>query len=796
MHLSFKLAALLVIAGVLININSFSNNITPINITQKGSLSGTVKDATTQAPLAKATISFPDLKLSFSSNDNGAYHIQSLPNGTFTVEVSHIGYRSFIGQLTINNTTVKDFVLQQTVVENEHVTVTGVSSSTNLKTTPYHISIINQRQLNQSAGTNLLDAVAMQPGVSIVTTGPAIAKPFIRGLGYNRVVTINDGIRQEGQQWGDEHGIEIDEYSTQKIELLRGASSLMYGSDAIGGVLNIQTHTPVESNTVKANITTGFNSNNKMYGAMANVTGNINGFNWNAYGSLKNAGDYKNKFDGTVLNSRFNEKNFGGLLGLNRSWGFTHLLFSNFDQTIGMIEGERDANGNLVLESNTPSAYKRKPLVPYQQVQHFKTALDNSFSLNNGSRITATLAFQRNQRREFGDVANPNTPEAFFDLKTLSYNMAYHLPVVEDWKTTIGVAGMSQTNTNRAEEAIIPNYNLFDFGLYTFSHKKINKTNISGGLRFDTRSLNNKAMMDEGNLKFAALKKTFSNFSGSAGIAQELSGAVIFKANIAKGFRAPNQAELSSNGAHEGTNRYEIGNPNLKSENSFSVDAGLEVNTLHVSLNIAPYFNHISNYIFYQKLLANAGGDSIIDNNIVFKYGQQSARLYGLEMNFDIHPHPLDWLHFENSFSFTRGRFTKPVDGSYNLPLIAPARLLTDIRAEFPNQLSALKNAYIKFEIDNNWAQTNFFSGYETETATKAYTLLNAGIGSDIFIAKKRIASLFISVNNITDAAYQNHLSRLKYLDENVITKRNGVFNMGRNFSARLIIPFEWRIAR
>ena len=144
---------------------------------------------------------------------------------------------------------------------------------------------MRKEDLLQSATTNIIEALAKQPGVSALSTGPAIAKPVIRGLGYNRVLTINDGVRQEGQQWGDEHGIEIDESSVSKVEVLKGPASLIYGSDAIAGVINIITNVPVENNTIKANILSNYQSNNNLRLLNANIAGNVNGFNWNLYSS-------------------------------------------------------------------------------------------------------------------------------------------------------------------------------------------------------------------------------------------------------------------------------------------------------------------------------------------------------------------------------------------------------------------------------------------------------------------------------------------------------------------------------
>ncbi|HOZ98502.1 MAG TPA: TonB-dependent receptor [Niabella sp.] len=651
--------------------------------------------------------------------------------------------------------------------------------------------------MQQSSGTSLLDVVAKAPGVSIVSTGPAIAKPVIRGLGYNRVVTINDGIRQEGQQWGDEHGLEVDEYSAQKIELLRGPSSLMYGSDAIGGVINIMTNVPIAINTIQTNISGSFNANNGLWGQYANVAGNLHGFSWNVYGSNKSAEDYKNKFDGQVLNSRYKEKNFGGYLGLNKSWGFSHFIFSQFNQNPGIVEGERGEDGNFVLDGYDNSKeiwHTRKPLIPNQSIQHTKFALDNSFYLKDAGRLGLLLGFQQNKRKEFGSVDDPKMPDAYFDLQTLNYNAVYHLPEFKNWKTSVGINGMQQQNSNKADEALIPDYQLFDFGLYSVVSKTFAQTTISGGLRFDSRNISSNLRMDEEEIKFERFKKRFSNFSASMGLSHTLNELILIKANLSRGFRAPNISELAANGEHEGTNRYELGDRNLISELSTAFDIGLQINTDHVSVTFSPFINKINNFIFYNKLLSNSGADSLTDGIATFRFNQQNATMMGIEAMLDIHPHPLDWLHFENTFSFIRGRFSQPVDGSRNLPLIAPASLLTELRADIPRFLKMFNGAFGKLEVNTVATQHKYFSGFDTETATKGYVLLNLSMGTDVEIAGRKILSLYVAMNNIGNVAYQSHLSRLKYASVNEATGRQGVFNMGRNLNARIIIPFSWNL--
>jgi iron complex outermembrane receptor protein len=210
--------------------------------------------------------------------------------------------------------------LSSTFIENEAVTITAVGNATSIRKAPIPITRVNKSELLTTASSNIIDAISRQPGVSQVTSGPAVSKPVIRGLGYNRLVVINDGVRQEGQQWGDEHGIEIDENSVNRVEIVKGPSSLIYGSDAMAGVLNIITTAPVPVNTVKANFLSSYNTNNKQRSFFGSIGGNQNGFNWNAWGDLTAAADFKNKYDDRVWNSKFNSKNFGGYLGYNGSW--------------------------------------------------------------------------------------------------------------------------------------------------------------------------------------------------------------------------------------------------------------------------------------------------------------------------------------------------------------------------------------------------------------------------------------------------------------------------------------------
>lgn len=774
----------------------------------KGGFSGKISDAKTGAPISGASIYFQDIKTGTTTNSEGLFIFQHLPEGKHLIEISHIGYKTISEYIDIVAETKKDYVLTESVVENSAVIVTGTNGATQLKKVPFQVTVLRKEELLQSSSTNIIESLSKKPGISTISSGPAISKPVIRGLSSNRVLTINDGVRQEGQQWGDEHGIEIDEASVNKVEILKGPASLIYGSDAMAGVINIITNVPVSNNTIKANVLSGYQTNNNQKLFHANIAGNTSGFNWNLYGSSVTAADYKNENDGKVFNSKFNQHNFGGYAGYNAGWGYSHVLFSKFNLKTGLIEGERDGYGNflkpvaggLSLPVTSADFSTVTPQIPYQHVQHLKVALDNSFKLGK-NRLSLNVGYQQNQREEFGNPDNLSERALFFDLKTITYATQFHLAEIHHWKTSVGINGMKQDNKNKGAEQLIPDYSLLDIGGYLFTQKTFKEYTFSGGFRYDTRNVEINDLMDGAAVKSNGFSRSFSNFSGSIGMAAQLTSNLNFKINLARGYRAPSIPELASNGSHEGTNRYEYGDKNLKNETSMQFDAGIDFTTEHISFSISAFNNSFRNFIFYRKLTATAGGDSVIDVNgdllTTFKFEQRAATLSGAEASIDFHPHPLDWLHIQNTFSIVAGRLKDKIETTNFLPFIPAPRLITEVKGDFKKAGDNVRNLYVKAELDNTFDQDNVFTAYNTETRTSGYSLFNIGAGADIVTSKGiTLFSLHFSGNNITDIAYQNHLSRLKYAPQNMLTGRNGVFNMGRNFSIKLNVPLSFTIKK
>lgn len=795
----------------------------------QNSLSGIINNKETKETLIGASVYFPDLRKGATTDKDGLYRIEDLPPGKFLMEVKFIGYAAEVVKIEISGETKRDFEMEESHTELKEVVITGNSGATEKAVNPIQTIAIDRIALSQSASTNIIDAVSNKPGISQVTTGTSVSKPVIRGLGYNRVVVLQNNIRQEGQQWGDEHGIEIDEYSVDRVEVIKGPGSLMYGSDAMAGVINFLPANPVEAGKITANIMANYHSNNNLFGYSLQNAGNLRGIHWLVQGSGKQVGNYSNRYDGKVFNSGFNELNLNGSLGIAKKWGYSHVNFSTFNQSTGMVEGGRDSTGNftrpvvvadtmLVEQTLTDNDLNGYALaIPRQVIAHHRISTTSSFIIGR-SRFAVTLGAQQNHRREFGFLGhkygnNIHFEEAntlYFLLHTLNYDATYFLPELSGWETSIGVNGMQQTNTNKGEEFLIPDYSLFDVGGFGITRKSFGKLHLSGGMRYTTRVVNARELVlnEDGQpvaaanstsqVKFSSFKNTFSAYSYSVGTSYSFKENAIGKINISSGFRVPNMAELASNGHHEGSFRYERGNSELQPEKSLQSDAGILFNTRHISFELNGFGNSIKQFIFAQKLNSALGGDSIVidDGNTLsaFQFVQGNANLYGGEVIIDIHPHPYDWLHFENSFSYVQGIQPNQPDSMKYLPFIPAPKFQSELRAQFAKAGKMFRNFYGSVKSDYFFEQDKIFRAYGTETGTPSYFLLNVGLGTDVIRKNgNMLFSIYLAATNILDAAYQNHLSRLKYAPENPLTGRRGVYNIGRNFTIKVMVPLNWK---
>ena len=796
-------------------------------------LSGTIKNKQSNEALPGAIIYLPDLKTGASSNNFGYYKLNRLPKVKTLVQVKLIGFKTIVRTVDLTDSLAQNFELEESVIEEEEIVVTGSYHSSEIKKSAVPMVAIDQKFLQQNSYNNIIEGINKVAGLSAVSSGPNISKPYIRGLGINRVLTLFDGIRQDGQQWGDEHGIEIDQFLINRIEVVKGPASLIYGSDALAGVINLLPENPMPEGSAKGSLQSEFQNNNKQYAGSFNFSGNNNNFIYGVRASKKRASNYENKIDWKVFGTKYNESNLSLNTGINKSWGYSHIYFTYYDNLQEVPDGYRDSTSRKFVKQIT-EADTLRPIVSddelnsyqigtnYQRVNHIRITSSSSFYTGK-SRMVMKYGFQQSLRQEFGHPQNPGLAALNLKLNTVTYDLKFHFPETKGWDADIGVNGMYQKNKNlEATEFLIPNYKSFDVGPFAYLKKTIGKLELSAGARYDVRNFENFALYTRTDTlngfdsevefkqndstivkQFSDYRHSFTGFSASFGGCYNFSEKFGIKMNLGRGYRAPNISEISAKGIHPGTGFLQLGDDNFKPEFNLQEDLGIFFETEHVSGSLDLFNNIISNYIYNEKLISLSGNDSVFVNGSevfpVFKFNQTKAQLYGGEFSFDIHPHPFDWLHFENSISFIQannlgGNGVTITDSTKYLPFIAPLHTNTELRADFKKKLGCFKEIFMKIGFQYYAAQNQFYSANGTETKTNSYHLFDAGIGANILNKQnKTLFSIMILGTNLSDQIYQSNMSRLKYFDNYPVngSGRSGIYNMGRNFSFKLIIPLE-----
>ncbi len=707
-------------------------------------LTGKVTD-TNNEPLLGVEVFAPKLHKGTTTDIDGNFQLKNLPSGTITIIFSYVGFesQSKIAVLNTKETTL-NISLQESVFTMDEVIVSTpfnkLQSENVMKVE--HKSIA---QLQRQGAPTLIEGLTSIAGVSQVSTGVSIGKPVIRGLTGNRVLVYTQGVRLENQQFGDEHGLGLNDAGVASVEVIKGPASLLYGSDALGGVLYFNPERFANSHTTESGFSQQYFSNTQGSNSSFHIKASAEKFKFLARMTYDSHIDYKIPNGLRISNTRFKEYDIKTGFQYSNEHFLSALRYNYNLLDLGINEGD-------ISEQVT----HRNPDFPKQRVHNHIVSLHNRIFLKNAS-LDANIGYLFNDRSEFEDN---NKASLRILLNTLNYTIKYNWPKMGEVEVITGVQGMHQTNKNKAESILIPNASTDDIGAFTTANYQWKNNTVQGGLRFDNRTINTQRHGIQGDIGFIdAIDKSFSSFNASVGYKNDLSEKTVVRINVASGFRAPNLAELTSNGVHEGTNRFEVGNTGLKNEQNFQADLALEYKNKHIEFFANGFYNTIDNYIF----LSPTG--ERIDNTDVFEYQQDNAKLYGGELGFHFHPHPLDWLHLESNFETVIG---KQRSNDTYLPLIPANKVSTTLRAEF-NLKNWLHEGYASLKLENTFAQHKVST---FETATKGYNLLNVGLGGNVQLKNLKF-NLSMNVTNLLDTEYISHLSRLK---------NDGIQNIGRNY--------------
>ena len=719
-------------------------------------ISGTVTNKINQ-PIKGVSVYASELHKGTTTDENGKFTFNNLPNGKLKLTFTFIGFgtqNKTISSLQKENTL--DVILEETIFEMDEVIVSTafnkIQSQNVMKVE--HESI---KEMQRKGTATLIEGLATIPGVSQVSTGTSIGKPVIRGLSGNRVLVYSQGVRIENQQFGDEHGLGLNDSGIESVEVIKGPASLLYGSDALGGVLYFNPEKFADINTFKANFSQKLFSNTLGSNSSLGLKTSTDNWKFLARGSYNTHSDYKiaspvrsstSGVDGErVSNTRYNETDFKTGIGFNNA-KFSSVLRYNYNELdLGIPEDGPEASG---AEQTT----SKKTGFPKQGVFNHLLSLNNVFFFQK-SKLDVDLGYVANDRSEFEDS---DVAILHMKLKTFNYDAKYHLPTIGKVETIFGIQGMHQTNTNSGEEYLIPDATTNDFGFFGTANYEWKTNVLQAGLRFDNRKITTQAYGTPGEEgSFEAIEKSYDSFNASLGYKTNLADDLTLRLNLASGFRAPNLAELTSNGVHEGTNRYEVGNSDLETEQNVQTDLNLEYRTDHFEFFVNGFYNHINNYIYTSPT------GMVIDENAVFDYIQNNAKLYGGEIGLHFHPHPLDWLHYETSFETVTG---KKQNGDY-LPLIPANNWNNTIRTEFKIK-NWFDDGFATLNVSTTFGQNNV-SGFEIES--NGYSLVNLGFGGKVKLGKMAF-DISLNGNNLFDKRYIAHLSRLKI---------DGIPNIGRN---------------
>ncbi len=730
----------------------------PLFIHAQNTVSGKITDSENGQSLEQVSVYIPQLENGTVTDANGNYVLKNLPEGSYKLIVSYLGYETYSISLDINSgTNTFSYAMTPSAIEIDEVVLS----------TPFHklqrenVMKVEQKsiaELKSNGAVTLADGISNIAGVSSVSTGVGIGKPVIRGLSFNRVLVYTQGIRLENQQFGGEHGLGISDAGISSVEVIKGPASLLYGSDALGGVLYLNPEGFAMPGETSGDVNLNYFTNTLGYGANAGVKTSGEKLKFLARGAYATNADYETG-DGTgVTNSRFNEADFKTGVAYQASKFKTELRYNYNFSKLGIPE-------EIGVQDN-----QREPLLPNQEIaMHILSSKSNLFFKK--SSLEATFGYIMNNRKEFEEhhegeaIGAEDGPSLDMDLSTFSYNLNYN-PQWGSMTTIFGVQGMHQKNENFGEEVLIPNATTNDFGVLGTSHVHFNKSDLQFGLRYDFRSLTGEESGLEGDEEYIpALDKNFSSFNASVGYRADVTDNILFRLNLATGFRAPNLSELTSNGHHSGANRVEIGNQELDSEQNVQVDLAMEYGNQHIEVYANAFYNNVSDYIYLQPTGEFRDGDPI------YVFEQQNAKLYGGEFGFHLHPHPLDWLHFESSFDMVFGE----LDNNTDLPLIPANRWNNTLRVEWNASKGSRSKNYAFATVQSHFDQNRVAT---FETPTSGYNLFNMGIGGEIKIFEQ-IVGYKISGNNLFDKTYISHLSRLK---------TDGIANIGRNIAFNLSI--------
>jgi len=751
---------------------------------------GIVEDDATGRPLANATItvqaaprarSTTPLVFNTRSDDKGRFDFRDLPAEVVRLRVRVLGFTPHeervdlidADRLITVHLTVATTVLQEVAVRADTLAERlGRVAAT---------STLDAAALSATRGQTLGETIKNLPGVAVIQFGPSIAKPVIRGLNSQRVLVMNAGLRQEDQQWGTEHAPNIDSFEASSVTVVRGAATVLYGADALGGVVRVD-HAPVpDSGGTHGDIALNTFSNSRQGALSMSAQGadlvlpglGTTGYRVRVTSRVAGNGGAPDYY---LSNTGFRELNGSVALGVTRSWGTADVLLSRFGTELGVLKqahvGNADDLQRAMTTPPTDSSFTYGIDRPSQQVSHTTLRTRFTFAAPKASELEVVYGLQYNHRREFdnhGPLRFRN--EAAFNLKLFSNSLDLRWTHAR-WrglKGTIGTSGLAQGNQTLGKAFLIPGYDLWQGAVYAQEDLALGRLSLNAGLRGDAISQTTIAFADQG-IRSAAGTRTWRDLSGSFGAAYLLADGLDIALRVARAWRPPTVNERYAQGVHHGTAQYELGNAALNAERSQGVEATLRYTRPSFNLEAATYRNTIAGFMYLQP---GEPVQTIRGAFPGFRYSQTDARLRGVELSGNWSPHTR--LQLRLNGSAVRGLDRVNGGPLFDMPADRVS-LTTRVQGRRPSVGAWFVGAGTQMVRQQDGVPEG--TVYTLPTAGYALMQLEAGSTGARVLGQRLDVSL--SVNNALDTRFRDYLSRYRLF----------VNDAGRDVVFRVTMPF------
>ncbi len=761
------------------------------------SIQGKVVDQISNEPIVGAIVESHELSAAVFTDSLGLFILENLPSGKHHIHVEMTGFKAYANYFSTTDSSIADvlILLEPSHIELQQVLIESEVSRSDYTHQSLDLMVLGKDDLRGSASMTLSQKLSRLPGVTQLSSGANIAKPVIRGLSGNRILVSDLGMKQEGQQWGSDHGLELDPYGVDRIEVVKGPASLLYGSDALGGVIRVQTP-GVPEKGIRGQVQSMYRSNNDYIGGSASMEGAAQHFfakarvTWSEFGDYKIPAEtftYLNRtlpiYNHRLRNTSGKELHYQTTIGWAGKRGVVKSTWSHFHQKNGLFPGIV----GIPTGANVADDGDRRDIdLPHQVVDHLKLAINASLTREKGW-LQIDAGVQQNTRREMirphqqGYAPLPTDANAHrLVLTTYQASIRWHRHEMKHWRFIPGASASWQQNSRAGWEFLLPNDRSVTAGTFLFAERNFESKNIiiNGGLRVDgarvsTESFSTARWSSDQeivgyDLRVANNDREFYSWSGSAGLSYTPSKRWNLKWNLARSFRVPNHAELFINGVHHGTFRHEQGNASLNNEIGYQADFTALFESKSFYVKMTPYFNYFEGFIY---LRPTAQFSTLPDGGQVYQYTQHDAIFTGAELYAEWHP--IEALHLEGSID---GVYSYNLITTLPLPFTPPVR--GRVQATFERDLK--EGALKGYELGATYlVWSSQFNVDRNEEPTKgAYSIDLFAQTSWKWGAQELVVKL--ALNNLLDRYYLNHLSAYRQLN---------LPEQGRNISVLIQLP-------